>query len=217
MIKGRYRPTTYPATSTHHPLPPARRKVYQWISAPSAGSIQLHLCHRAHPLLMGLADLSFRMPSFPYLGHLTVSLAVRAASIGVMALGENNCPSVWLVDSASSKLASSISMTLLVALRVLTGSWDRQMFCRRALVMLGLSCRLKIFLMDKRILSMVMVFSLKSRTATPILRKVCLPMIRLYRGALAPASYSSISGVNRTDLLAESSRKEMPNLPSFLV
>ncbi len=38
---------------------------------------------------------------------------------------------------------------------------------------------------------MVMVFSLKSRTA-PISCKVCLPMIRLYRGLEAPASYSTM-------------------------
>jgi len=45
-----------------------------------------------------------------------------------------------------------------------------------------LICRLTIFLMGKRILSMVMVFSLKSRTA-PILCKLCLPIIRSYKGA----------------------------------
>ena len=61
---------------------------------------------------------------------------------------------------------------------------------------LGLSCKLTIFLMGKRIvLSMVMIFSFKSRTA-PISCKVCLPMIRSYRGSEAPASYSTMSGIN---------------------
>ncbi len=41
----------------------------------------------------------------------------------------------------------------------------------RTLEMLGLSCRLLIFLMGKRISSMVVVFSLKSKTA-PISCKV---------------------------------------------
>ncbi len=47
---------------------------------------------------------------------------------------------------------------------------------------------------------MVMVFSLKPRTK-PLQRKVCFPMIRLNRGAIAPALYSTISGVSQTDLL----------------
>ncbi len=54
-------------------------------------------------------------------------------------------------------------MNLLVAFCALIGSW----------VTLGLTCRLTTFLMGQRILSMVMVFSLKSRTA-PISCKVCL-------------------------------------------
>jgi len=63
-------------------------------------------------------------------------------------------------------------MTCLVAFCVLIGSW----------VTLGLTCRYTIFLMGKRILSMVMVFSLKSRTA-PISCKVYLSITRLYKGA----------------------------------
>ncbi len=113
-------------------------------------------------------------------------------------------------------LASSISMTLLVALQVLTGSWARQVFCHSILVMLGLSCKLTIFLMGKRILSMVMIFSLKSRTA-PILCKVYLPMIRSYKDALAPALNSTISGVSQTDLLAEYSTEARLISPTFLV
>jgi hypothetical protein len=61
---------------------------------------------------------------------------------------------------------------------------------------------------------MVMVFPLKSRTA-PISCKVCLSMIRLYKGDGAPTSYSTISGVRRTDLLAEHSIKEMSIVPTF--
>jgi hypothetical protein len=74
--------------------------------------------------------------------------------------------------------------------------------CLSALVTLGLSCKLTIFLIGRRILSIVMVFSLKSITA-PILCKVCLPIMRSYIGAVAPASYSTMSGVRWTDLLNE--------------
>ncbi len=107
-------------------------------------------------------------------------------------------------------------MTLLVSLRVLTGSWAWQVLCLNALATLGLSCRLTIFLMGKRILSIVMVLSLKSRTA-PMPCKLCLPMIRSYRGALAPGSYSTISGIRCTDLLMEYSAKEISISPTFLV
>jgi hypothetical protein len=89
-------------------------------------------------------------------------------------------------------------------------------FCHSTLVMLGSSCSLIIFLMGERILSMVMVFSLKSRTAH-ILCKVCLPMFRPYRDVLAPASYSTISGVSQTDLLAEYSTKKMSISPTFFL
>jgi hypothetical protein len=61
---------------------------------------------------------------------------------------------------------------------------------------------------------MVMVFSLKSRTA-PISCKVCLPMIRLYKGDGAPTSYSTISGVRQTNLLVEYSMKEMSIVPTI--
>ncbi len=59
------------------------------------------------------------------------------------------------------------------------------------------------------------VFFLKSRTA-PISCKVCLPMIRSYKGDGAPTSYSIISGVRRTNLLVEYSIKEMSIVPTFL-
>jgi hypothetical protein len=63
---------------------------------------------------------------------------------------------------------------------------------------------------------MVMVFSLKSGTA-PILCKVCLPMIRWYKGDGAPTLYSIISGVRHTDLIVEYSIKEMSIVPTFFV
>ena len=47
--------------------------------------------------------------------------------------------------------------------------------------------------------------------------KVCLPMIRSYKGDGAPILYSTISGVRRTDLLAEYSIKEMSIVPTFFV
>ncbi len=118
--------------------------------------------------------------------------------------------------SALSYLASSIAMTLLASFRVLSGSWAWQVLCLNALVTLGLSCRLTIFLMGRRILSIVMVLFLKSRTV-PMSCKLCLPIIRSYRGSLAPGSYSTISGVRYTDLLMEYSAKEMSISPTFLV
>jgi hypothetical protein len=72
------------------------------------------------------------------------------------------------------------------------------------------------FLMGKRILSIVMDLSFKSRTV-PMSCKVCFPMIRSYMGALASESYSTISGVRLTVLLAEYSTKEMSMSPTFLV
>ena len=79
--------------------------------------------------------------------------------------------------------------------------------CIGAMVTLGLSCKLTIFLIGRRILSIVMVFSLKSSTA-PISCKVCFSIMRSYIGAVAPASYSTMSGVRWTDLLSEYSTKE---------
>jgi hypothetical protein len=43
------------------------------------------------------------------------------------------------------------------------------------------------------------------------------PMIRSYKGDGAPTLYSTISGVRRTDLLAEYSIKEVSIVPNFLV
>ncbi len=90
------------------------------------------------------------------------------------------------------------------------------MLCRNALVTLGLSCKLTIFLIGRRMLSIVMVFSLKSSTA-PISCKVCLPIIRSYIGSEAPASYSTMSGVRWTDLLHEYSTKERVTSPTLFV
>jgi hypothetical protein len=73
--------------------------------------------------------------------------------------------------------------------------------------------------LDKRvfnILSMVMVFSLKGRTA-PILCKFCLPMIRLYKGALTPACYSTIyQGSVKLTCLAPSKSQAMFSLLNAL-
>ncbi len=63
---------------------------------------------------------------------------------------------------------------------------------------------------------MVMVFSLKSNTA-PISCNVCLPIIRSYKGAVAPASYSTMSGVKWIDLLSEYSTKERLTSPTLFV
>jgi hypothetical protein len=95
----------------------------------------------------------------------------------------------------------------LVALRVLIGSWAKLELSLSTLKMLGLSCRLLIFLIGKRISSMVMVFSLKSNMA-PISCKVCLPLIRSYNGGGPPWGYSTISGCRYTFLFAEYSTKE---------
>ncbi len=70
--------------------------------------------------------------------------------------------------------------------------------------------------MGKRILSRVMVFSVKSRTA-PVSCKVCLPMIRSCIGSEAPASYSTMSGTKLIDLLVEYSTKEREISPTFFV
>ncbi len=118
--------------------------------------------------------------------------------------------------SALSYLPSRISTTRLVALHVLTGSWAMQVFCLSTLEMLGFSCRLLIFLMGKRTSSMVMVFSLKSNTV-PKSCKVCLPMIRPYKGGVPPWGCSTITGCRCTLLLADYSTKESSTSPTFLV
>ena len=93
--------------------------------------------------------------------------------------------------SALAYLASRISTTCLVAPCVVVGSWLKLMF--KALEMLGFSYRLLIFLMGKRISSMVIVFSLKSNNS-PRLCKVCLLMIKSYNGGAPLWAYSTISG-----------------------
>jgi hypothetical protein len=113
--------------------------------------------------------------------------------------------------SALSYLASKISTTRLVVLRVLAGSWAKLELSLSALEMLGLSCRMLMFLMGMRISSMVMVLSLKSNT------KVCLPMIWSYNGGGPPLGYSTISGCRCTLLFAEYSTKESSTSPTFLV
>jgi hypothetical protein len=123
---------------------------------------------------------------------------------------------IMLRRSALSYLASRISTMRLVALRVLAGSWAKLELSLSTLEMLGLSCRLLIFLMGRRISSMVMVLSLKSYTV-PISCKVCLPMIRSNSGGGPPLEYSTISGRRCTYLLAEYSTKESSTSPTFLV
>ncbi len=110
--------------------------------------------------------------------------------------------------SAFSYLASKIPTTCLVALRVLIGSWAKQMFSLSALVILGLSCRLVIFRMGRRILSICIVFSWKSNTS-PGLCIVCLTIMRSYIGAWSPGLYSTISDWRWTFLLAKYSTKEI--------
>ncbi len=107
-------------------------------------------------------------------------------------------------------------MMRLVALRLLAGSWAKLELSLSTLEMLGLSCRLLIFLMGKRISSMVIVLSLKSNTA-PISCKVCLPIIRSYNGGGPPLEYSMISGRRCTFLFAEYLTKESLTSPTFLV
>ncbi len=94
----------------------------------------------------------------------------RAASLDVMGWVRWEESSLTMVGkSALSYLASSISMTLLVSFRVLTGSWARQVLCLNALVTLGLSCRLTIFLVGRRTLSIVIKLCL-CRAGLPMIR-----------------------------------------------
>ncbi len=182
----------------------------------------MYLCYGVRPAMIWLAPSfnliemcgRFQLPKVPsksisYLSSNESSLSLcdgyRREQLSQTMAGKSDL----------SYLASSILMTLLVSLRVLTSSWAWQVLCLNALVMLGLSCRLTIFLMGRRILSIVMVFSLKSRTA-PMSCKLCLPMIRSYRGALASVSYSTISGVKCTDLLVEYSAKDQFHPPFWL-
>ncbi len=71
---------------------------------------------------------------------------------------------IMAARSAFSYLESKISTMHLVALRVLIGSWAKQVFSLSALVILGLSCRLAMFLLGRRILSIFVVFFWKSNT-----------------------------------------------------
>jgi hypothetical protein len=147
------------------------------------------------------------------------SLNLRSNSSSKLQCDVLRCAQLFftmLGRSALSYLAFKISMTHLVALRVFAGSWVKLELSLSALEMLGLSCWLLIFLMGKRISSMVMVLSLKSNTA-PISCKVCLPMIRSYNGGGHPLEYSTMSGCRCTFFLAEYSTKEVSTSPTFLV
>ncbi len=136
---------------------------------PTSSFIRVALCICG----MTCQDMAWLRPSIrwkrgAYSSHLMCRLratrnraAMRAAYLVPMALGEDKMSlqslecllcHVWLFP-----------LTCSVAYCVLIGSW----------VTLGLTCRLTIFLVGQRILSMGMVFSFKSRTA-PISCKVCL-------------------------------------------
>ncbi len=95
--------------------------------------------------------------------------------------------------SALAYLASRISTMRFVVHRVLADSWLKLVLLFKALEMLGFSCRLLIFLMDKRISSMAIAFSLKSNN-THRLCKVCLPRNKSYNGSAPLWAYSTISG-----------------------
>jgi hypothetical protein len=158
---------------------------------------------------------NFQSQSVPSKG----SLNLRSNASSELQCGMLRCAQLFytmLVRSALSYLASKMFTSRLVALRVLAGSWAKLELSLSALEMLGLSCRLLIFLMGRRISSMVVVLSLKSNTA-PISCKVCLPMIRLYNGGGPLLGYSTVSGCRCTFLLAEYSPNRSSTSPTFLV
>jgi hypothetical protein len=93
---------------------------------------------------------------------------------------------------------------------------SKQVFSLSATVILGLSCRLTMFLMGKRISSIGIVFSWKFNF-TPRLCILCLPNMRSYIGAWSPGLYSTISGRRQTFLLAEYSTKEISMSPTLSV
>ncbi len=144
---------------------------------------------------------NFQSPSMPP----KRSSNLRSNASSKLRYGVLRCAQLFFImigRSALLYLVSKISTARLVALRVLAGSWAKLELHLSALEMLGLSCRLLIFLMGRRISSIVVVLSLKSNTV-PISCKVWLPMIRLYNGGGPPLGYSTISGRKCTFLLAE--------------
>jgi hypothetical protein len=158
---------------------------------------------------------NFQSPSVPSKS----SSYLRSNESSEFQCGMLRCTQLFLTmlgRSALSYLASKISTTHLVALRVLSGSWALLELSLSTLEMLDLSCRLLMFLMGKRMSSMVMVPSLKSNTV-PISCKVCLPMIRSYNGFGPPLRYSTISRRRCTFLLVEYSTKESSTSLIFLV
>jgi hypothetical protein len=158
---------------------------------------------------------NFQSPSMPSKS----SLNLRSNASSKLQCDMLRCVQLFctiLGRSALSYLASTISTTHLVALCVLSGSWAKLKLSLSALEMLGLSCRLLMFLMGRRISSMVMVLSFKSNMA-PISCKVYLPMIRLYNSGSPPLGYFTISRCRCIFLLAEHSTKESSTSPTFLV
>jgi hypothetical protein len=120
---------------------------------------------------------NFQSPSMP----LKSSLNLRSDTSSELQCDVLRCTQLFftmLGRSTLCYLASKISTTCLVALRVLVGSWAKLKLSLSALEMLGWSC--KLLILGRRTSSMVMVFFLKSNTA-PISCKVCLPVIRSVR------------------------------------
>ena len=131
-------------------------------------------------------------------------VAMRAAYLVLMVLGEDRMSLQSLEFLLCHIQHLSIPMNRLVAFCVLIGPW----------VTLGLTCRLTISLVGQRILTMVMVFSLKSRTA-PISYKVCLSINQVVQRCLSSLR-TPMSGVSFTDLLAEYSVQDVSITPTFL-
>ena len=109
--------------------------------------------------------------------------AMRAAYLVLMALGEDKMSLQFLECLLCHVWHLNIPLTCLVAYCVLIGSW----------VTLGLTCRLTIFLVGQRILSMGMVFLLSPE---PHLYRArfAYQLIRSYKGAWARTLYSTMQG-----------------------
>ena len=100
-------------------------------------------------------------------------VAMRAACLVLMALGEDKM-SLQFLEFLLCHNSIQYPYDSLSSFCILIGSW----------VTLGLTCRLTILLLGQRILSMVMVFFLKSRTA-PISCKFCLSINQVVQRCLS--------------------------------
>jgi hypothetical protein len=101
---------------------------------------------------------NFQSPSVPSKSSLNLRSNTRS-KLGYDVLRCVQLNFTMLGRSAFSCLASKISTTPLVEFRVLVGSLAKLELSLSALEMLGLSCRLLIFLMGRRTSSMVDWFS----------------------------------------------------------